>query len=516
MVESSGIFAGERSKMVAEVKVKNEPFITLANIPRALSNFTWGAKVALCNKYALSTMEHGRRFQVENLKKATAPWELNQLAAFFVISKDGEIEEIPDPLFRMMINSIRDGVPQCIFKGLDHIKRYMSYNLALQQFPYQQEALIIFFRYRYLFSVIDKSHGLDMPQKFKTTFSLEYQDMLAMSALSFLATSQNKFLIDLVRNINQNCDCHLTQTCKSVVELLAIERDDYRRRQSALFEFSSDGPSNAEILLERFPFIQIRDEYFLLLPYLLNFATTRHMFDRMMEKNKGLRSLVGRWAMEPYVRHMFEYSTSYDSVRGSFSYNCGRNTVDSPDIWLQTEGVSIFVEVKLAEAPVQLRQMFESQIIVTLKLAAKHTYQLYSRLKEICSGKARDIISTNWDAVYGVVVVHEDSYSVREDIYNQCFNDHPELSEEERELIRTRITIVGLFSIEQFCYHHRSILPALKERQKEPAGAESILLNVDFLNGASQDLPIEKYFIPIVKEIPIRLFAPNSDIPIVF
>ena len=265
----------------------SEPFITLANIPNALAKFTWNAKMHIFNKYALEVMKAGRRCYLEPNNPMPWPWELNELAAIFVSGEDGKLEELPDPLFRIMINALRSAAPKRAFKGIDDVKRYLSYNVAMQQFPYQQDALIVFLRYKFLFSVVDETHGLDMPRKFRTTFNVDYEDVAALSALTFLAAAQNIFWDKYIWDFKRKHSCRISATFESVVELFAIDRHDYAKRQAALIGFSSDGLSNAQNLLEQYPFVKTRDDYFLPLPYLVNLATTRHLFDRMMEKILG-------------------------------------------------------------------------------------------------------------------------------------------------------------------------------------------------------------------------------------
>ncbi len=213
--------------------------------------------------------------------------------------------------------------------------------------------------------------------------------------------------------------------------------------------------------------------------------------------------------MEPYVQWLFRRCGCYDSVGGSFRYKIFGRDLDSPDVIVQHDGTTVFVEVKLAEAPVGLRQADKATVEKTLELTAKFVHQWFLRRSGICGGNATPDMGARWDRAFGLVVVHEDSYAVREDIYLRCFERHPELPEKDRELIRRRISLVGLYSVEQFCYCHRNIIPALESRMHDAVGSESILLDTDFLKGGNADYPFDEEFIPLAHEIPRRLFAPD-------
>lgn len=475
----------------------------------ALRNYSWDAKMRACARYATRAMSKGRRWDASEIKSCPTPWELNQFAAYSAVFQDGPQAEMPDQVVLSIINVFRDRPPSRKMVSLEDIKRFLSFETAMVQFPYQQDAILIFFRYRYLLSFVDLSHGIDMPAIFRKTFAVDYPDVAAFAMVAHLAAASGQHWQLFLQDFCRKHKCHPSARFFEIIELFSIDREEYARKQSALFSFSSDGPANAENLMEIYPFLRMGNARFLPLPYLLNQATTRHLFDRLMDANGDLRSQVGRWVMEPYVQWLFRRCGCYDSVGGSFRYKIFGRDLDSPDVIVQHDGTTVFVEVKLAEAPVGLRQADKATVEKTLELTAKFVHQLYLRMSEICGGNAKPDMGARWDRAFGLVVVHEDSYAVREDIYLRCFERHPELSEKDRELIRRRISLVGLYSVEQFCYCHCNIIPALESRMRDAAGSESILLDTDFLKGGNADYPFDEGFIPLAREIPWRLFEPD-------
>lgn len=477
---------------------------------QTLLNYSWDAKMRVCGRYAGKVLCDGRRWQAADLKNRPTPWELNQFAAYAALYRDGTQSEIPDLVFLSMINVIRNRPPSRKMSSLDDIKKYLSFETAMVQFPYQQDAILIFFRYRYLLSFVDASHGIDMPALFKKTFGVDYSDVAAFSVLVHLAATVGQYWPLFISDFCKKYKCRPSSRFFEIVEMFSIDREEYARKQDALFSLSTDGSANAENLMEIYPFLRMGNTRSLPLPYLLNQAMTRHLFDRLMKSNKGLRAKVGRWVMEPYLQWLFRRSGCYDAVDGSFQYRCSGQIVDSPDVIVRQGELTVFVEVKLSEAPLVLRQANEVCIEKTLQLAAQFIYQLYARMNELCKGYAKPRMEVESEKTFGIVVVHEDSYAVREDIYARCFARHPELSVEDREFIRRRISFVGLYSVEQFCYSHRSIVPALEKRMEDAPGSESIMLDVDFLEGSKADYPFDDGYNLLAKEIPLRLFIPNA------
>lgn len=482
--------------------------LSFDKIPGLLMKYSWAAKMEVCARYSKQTMWHGRVWQSDTMKTAPTPWELNQFAALATIYGDGRLEGFDDAAFRQIINCFRNAPVKNRLRSIDDAKQYLSYEAAMVQFPYQVDALVLFFRYRYLFSFVDDAKKLDMPRLFLNTFQVSNEEVAFLSVLSFIASSQDEYWIQFLREFCSQHHMAPTARFGQVVDLFSIDRTEYAKKESCLIEFSTDGIANALNLMEIRPFIKMKDSYFLPLPFLLNFATTRHLFDRLVDENRDLRSKVGRTAMEAYVFKLFTDSGCYDAVEREFKYRRGNDRIDSPDVIVKKGEEVVFIEVKLAEAPIVLRQLNQSVIDKTIGLAAKHVFQVYSRVNEIVRGFAKPRMVADFDHSFCVVVVHEDSYTVRDEIYKRCFAEHPELSESEREFIRTRITLTSLYDVEKFCYRHRSILPALRKRLQDEIGNEAVMLDTEVLAGGDIDLPFDELMTPLVEKMTKSLFRP--------
>lgn len=476
------------------------------DIPNVMNRYSWNAKMHACGVGCSESLWQGRQWNNGDLTKVSTPWELNVFASLATIYSDGPEELMPRSVFIAIIECIRERCPQTPLKTWDDMVRYLC-RTALIQFQYQQEPLLLFLRYRYLFSVVDVSHNLDLPATFRRIFRVSVEDVLCFQLLIYLSYANDMPWVAFVRLICQKYGMAPTRRMDDVIDIFSIERKEYAKRQSSLNEFSTDGVINSINLMEQYPFVKMGNKCFLPLPYLLSAATGRHLFDRLMSSKKDLRSKVGHWAMEPYVYDLFVMSHAYDFVGKEFRYKVGKKDRDSPDLYVTTQGETIFVEVKLIEAPIELRQGFAKDIEFNRAKTAKHLYQIYSRMREILDGYASRILKVQEDSVWGLVVVHEDSYLVRDDIYNHCFLVHPELSEEDREFIRKRIAIASLYEVENFCYRHRCVLPALKTRALDRTSWSNMMLDTSTLKDVPLDFQHDEVINDLVRQFVPRLFS---------
>lgn len=290
------------------------------------------------------------------------------------------------------------------------------------------------------------------------------------------------------------------------MDMFATDRDEFATRQLMLFELSTDGYFNAINLLEERPFIKMGDKSFLPLPYLLHIAAARNLFDRLMAPNDESRAKIGGPLMEKYVYELLVRSSCYDSVCREFKYRVVRSERLSPDIMVQSLGTYVFFEVKLSEAPIAIRQMPPGMVEKLRMAYANWIYQLFSRIKELCAGVARHMANPAREGTYGVVVVHEDAYLLRDDIYEECFNMHPKLSEDDKEFIRRRISLTGLYTIEQYCHSKTNIIAGLKLRETDRKYHISFDLHANEICKNELKLPIDEYK-NLIQCLPIRLFT---------
>ena len=471
--------------------------IAIRDVPGILAKYSWKAKMLACRQYVRQAMDCGRCYNVDNVSSAPTPWELNQYVALSATYCDGKEDYMPDSVFRKIINSFRESPPKKLPSTIQEIKNYLSFEIGTIQIPFQQDGIVLLFRYLFIMTYVDKCSKIDMGAEFEKCFGIRYEAVFQFCLLTYFAAAENMEWGEFFYAFCNNFSLMPNKKFLKIISLFTKGRTSLAKTQGALFEFSTNGVGNALNLLEKHPFINMGNVLHLPLPYLLNHAATRHLFDRMMTISKGARAKVGKLVMEPYVLNLLTYAGCYRKVLPEFKYKYKGKEKTSPDAWLITRDVNIFLEVKLAEAPSELRQTIKRDVQETYRLASKHVFQLFSRIKELCEVKGKT--GVNFNNTFGVVVLHEDSYAVREDIYNRCYNEHPSLNEEEKNFIRDRIAIVGLYSIENFCYRHMSILPPL-EKRLVGKGYEEIALNTDTLRGTKLDLPWDEKMLRSVSD----------------
>jgi hypothetical protein len=479
--------------------------LSVQSIPNILAPYSWKAKIEKCSEYAIKAFDGAFTCNVKNCSVLPMPWELNTFMAIATIYKDGLIDEIPDPIFKLIINSIRTASPKRLYEENCDIKDYIACVIASIQMPYQQNQLILLLRYRFFYSYVNEKENINIARLFYSKFGVDGDDVFLFVLLLHMASNERKTWIRFLSDFCSSYRMQPNETFFQILNLFSIERLDFSSKQKGLFDFSTDGYVNANNLLEEHPFIRMKGCYYLPLPYLVGIAAARHLFDRLMPLKGVERSKMGGLLMEAYVYNLFCYSKCYDSIEREFKYRLNGRVMLSPDVIIRKSNVWLFVEVKLAEAPIDLRQMIPRKISILRKANAKRVFQLYSRIKEICKGSAKKKLHPKLDDVYGVVVVHEDAYILRDDIYEECFKAHPELGESEREFIKKRISITGVYTVEVFCYSHSDIFKGLRKRELDSPYQISLSLHMgDFCNGKIH-IPLEE-FKALTEKVPSRLF----------
>lgn len=496
---------GDRNIQIYRNVEADSLLVSVRKLHVLIGPYSWAAKMKKCSEYAANAFNGGFFCNVVDSSVAPMPWEMNIFMALATIYADGPIDEIPDYIFRGIINTIRTEEPLRLYEEKPDIKDYIVSEIASIQIPYQQNQLFLPFRYKYLFSCVDNKLGIDMPKMFYSSFGVESDDIFLFTMMGHLATVTGQYWIKFIRNFCRKFGRRPNGLFRSVMELFSIDRVAFARRQQGFFELSTDGYRNAVNLLEVYPFVKMRGSYSLPLPYLLSIAAARHLFDRLMAIDENNRRKKCGPLMEQYVYDILAQSGCYDSVEREFKYRVKRSERLSPDVIVKKGDKYVFFEVKLSESPTDLRQMFPGVISGLRKASADRIYQLYSRIGELCNGCARHILNPSRNDVYGVVVLHEDSFLIRDEIYKECFRLHPEISDEDKVFIQERISITGLYAIEQFCYTRSNILDGLKLREDDPPYQISLNLHAEDVCEGKLHLPLDQYE-ELIRDIPRKFF----------
>lgn len=179
-----------------------------------------------------------------------------------------------------------------------------------------------------------------------------------------------------------------------------------------------------------------------------------------------MRETIGKQTAESYLNYLLCSSEVYDEVFREQEYQVGKNKKVSPDVMIRKgERICLF-DSKLSSPSLSLRQFDTDGINNFISRVADYVVQLYKRIREFdLYNPFIKSIDYSRDNIFGIVSIHEDSYILKETIYQAAFkklkidDNHP-----EAEYIVSHIMFFPLSEIEKYALSSTDILPAIAYR----------------------------------------------------
>ena len=476
---------------------------TLNDCVRKLNYISLNSIVFFC--FSNSVYYLRIRDDIEKQRNSIFPWELETLMSLAVLAYPQLKEEpLSNNTAHNLIKVIRNSNLSIKHGDNIHLGKNLLSNIGLQQFEYQ-----LFFKYQYyLYSYIfkDETFSRAIIKRYGTTY--EYMSAVVMTLyLSFFAielNSVNRQMIKKLINKNLSTVKALTITVeeyKDVLKSWNFKLDDYRYLLCPLYEK---------------PFLSFNNELTVPLPHVLTRSITTSMLYCVTRDNNTLRNRLGK-ILEDFAFTLIRNNCHCQEIyqEKQFTTKCG--DIKTRDVNCLFNNGFLLIECKSYVPSIKLRNFKEENYLSEVDRLAKEMKKIY---KDICINrikysdynqfKAVDICKANKDDIYCFLVLLEDSYISRKDVYDKCANNLGinEDSQEYQWLI-SHISIISYYTLIELAFKCDDIISYIKSSEPfnfyNPIEAKKEIMHGEDYNNAMHDLDVR------INKMVFSLFSQPSD-----
>ena len=433
----------------------------LVELPVKFKRYSFLSKCRYCSWE--STLLFKRWMESETVfdDKNPYPWELSVFTMLAMLDGEYQNNELYPKDAARLLAILRDN--QYYDSNVENVERLFSHNIATVQSRYQMNIFLLRERYAYFFRFVNSS--LNLPMIIKKKLGVSSDVIIEMLLLVICAATVGESFEKVLKEFALYANALPTNDFLNLLEHLSFTRSEYSKLQREKIKTENNSGrgcvSVANLLKER-PFIIEGDITYLPNVYLGVFALTDRMLHRLTKEDNSLRSLVGKELIETYVANIIERACIYSGVKREVSYSSGGKESLSPDVCIEHNGKVLFLELKLCQSRLALRNLAKEE---HEKLLARYVEYLDKFIKHIFE---RDkYLSAQYDKenTYGLLVLYEDSFIFRYQIFDKL---RGVLDKEiDFEWVRSHIHIVGLYEIEKFAYGRKDIFPFLEGWAKD-------------------------------------------------
>ena len=429
----------------------------LAKLPVEFKKYSFLSKCRYCS--CESTLLFKRWVETGDVfdDKKPYPWELSVFTMLAML--DGEYQNnvlYPKDASRLLA-ILRDN--QYYDCNVENVDRLFSHNIATVQSRYQMNILLLRERYTYFFRFVNSA--LNFPKIIKKKLGVSSDVIIEMLLLVICAATVGESFEKVLKDFTLYANTLPTNDFLNLLEQLSFTRSEYSKLQIVKIKTENNsgrGCVSVANLLEERPFIIEGDITYLTNVYLGVFALTDCMLHRLTKEDNSLRSLIGKELIETYVVNIIEKSRIYSDVKREVPYSSGGKESLSPDVCIEHNGKVLFLELKLCQPRLALRNLAKEE---HEKLLARYVEYLDKFIKHISERDKYLSVQYDKENTYGLLVVYEDSFIFRYQIFDKL---RGVLDKEEIDFgwVRSHIHIVGLYEIEKFAYGRKDIFPFLE------------------------------------------------------
>ena len=437
---------------------------------KVLEKYTLESKMLACQKFSSRIMTSSKVDMLKAYEENIMPWELEAFAAYSIVyDKDEATEDLDGETFSKVITLIRnywhDGLTAAEENG-EYPEVFMMIS-ALQQVPVQGLYLQKLFRYHYFFTFQNSS--IDMRKVFFDKMGVNYEQLEDFAFLLFLACS--KEVQDII--IPSQIQRMMIQafSCKRVVELLSIEKEDYKKKLHLLYNDNVIDQYYGLKIQYQYPIISGKNFCYIPSPYLVINAVTESMLNRVTFRDNGLRRAIGKEVIESYLYDIVSQLNTVTWISRELQYKKGKNRLLTSDVIAAEDDKVIFYDSKAFTPSLKLRKFDSDEIEKDIKIYAGDVIQIYNQIENYLQGLFELDKDYSKNNIFGIVVVIEDAVVSRKKVYDKAFSilqETENLSEEDKNYIISHIKVLPLRSIECMILQNTSLLPGLMEQLGKP------------------------------------------------
>jgi len=421
-------------------------------IPTILKRYSFSEKMEICQKCSQKIMQSSpyyidpKKIVLQNLPQT---WDLETFALFSIMTEKEyqykTFKDIEDQrIFIEIINAIKSYCHPSILSNND--PDYWLMGLSQFQFKEQTDIHVRLFRYNYIFSF--KNNDLDMPEIFKNFFKATYADFYLPALLIY-----NLFVYPSnAYKLNEAID-KIFFSYNKIFKFLVIKRSAFILEQNKCLLNGINSYQHSFKFFYPYPFINYKEKTYLPLPYLIVDAITDSLFRRLTHDNLQLLQKIGEFALQNYLEFILKESLSYDEIKPEIKYYC-KTEYRTPDVMVRKGHVCILFDSKLSLTTIRVRDFDIQTINNIVEKYASSIVQIYNRIREFNLYNPFSIKNFEKKDVFGVIVLFDDSYVSRANIYKRAIEKLGiKMDSNEYKFILTNIKIVNIEEIEQTAFH---------------------------------------------------------------
>ena len=348
------------------------------------------------------------------------------------------------------------------------------------------------YRYNYLFNIDEK-----LKLEFYNKYHLEYEDIVTFFFVLDIILRNSEYKSTtfnyLFKSYFKICNIFV-KNLEDIIEAQKIIAPNPKRYKYAFKLFTS------------YPFIFYDNCCYLSLPHNLITACTDSLLIRLTSEEKPndeLRKAFGT-PFEKYVFKILNDSEIYKYIIPETIYTNKGKKIKSSDVIFSDNTNIVFVDAKLSQTSVMVKNVDIEYIRKTTKQYAEGIIQLHKRMNEYPHIFNPFEFTCNKDNIFGLLVVLEDSNLLRHNIYQEVFNTLNIDKESETAIyIKSHISICGINELEKLTFTGKSILPHLKQRKESDShfGYPIICSDIEEKQTTKHSIEIKKYKNKIVNNI---------------
>ena len=437
---------------------------------KVLEQYTLESKMLACQKFSSRIMSSSRVDMLKAYRENIMPWELEAFSAYSIVyDKDEATEELDVKTFFKVITLIRnywhDGLTVAEENG-EYAEVFMMIS-ALQQFPVQGVYLQKLFRYHYFFTF--QNGNINMRKVFLDKIGVNYEQLEEFAFLLFL--SYSKEVQDEVTSLQIQKIIAKIFSCKSVVQLLSIEKGEYKKKLNLLYDGNVINQYYGLKIQYQYPIISEKDFLYVPSPYLVINAVTESMLNRVTFKDDRLRRAIGKEVIENYLYDIVSQLNTVTWISHELSYQEGKNRILTSDVIAAEDDKVIFYDSKAFTPSLKLRKFDSNEIDKDIRIYAEDVIQIYNQIKNHLRGLFELDKKNKKNNIFGIVVVLEDAVVSRKKVYDKSFSilqEKENLSEKDKNYISSHIKVLPLRSVESMILQNTSLLPELLAQADKP------------------------------------------------
>ena len=218
-----------------------------------------------------------------------------------------------------------------------------------------------------------------------------------------------------------------------------------------------------------YPFLKYKDDIYLPLPHCIVPACTTSLLYRITENDDNLRILIGKNVIEQYLKEILEESNTFDEVSGEIEFFIKKQSQKSSDVMCRKGDKYVFFESKSLVPKRDVRCLNKDSIDLNMERICKGINQLYTQLKYFTSNrynpfhKKENIDKNN---CYGILVLLDDSYIKREDIYIKfCELYNVTINSHEYFWIINHLKVCNINNVENYAFSSSSFINSLEQQK---------------------------------------------------